>query len=156
MKKTKGSRSLTIAGRKVPDPFELEISWTQLTVKEKDQLLSSLESYHSKLIERAFKERPEAAVIVLSKGKVVKVDADFISLGELRKLEKKCGAICIPIVNQQKFIIEESTWSDLTAERKGDYYPTVPIVVGDERWSDPGVFQRGIRATADFDIEEPS
>lgn len=151
MKKTKGSRSLIIAGREVPDLFELDISWTQLTVKEKDQLLSSLESYHSKLIERAFKESPEATVIVLSKGNVVKVDADFISLEELRKLEKKYGAICIPIVNQRKFIIEESAWSDLTAERKGDYYPTVPIVVGDEPWSDPAVFQRGIRATADFD-----
>lgn len=151
MEKTKGSRSLIIAGREVPDIFELDISWTQLTVKEKDQLLSSLESYHSELIERAFKESPEATVIVLSKGSVIKVDADFISLEELRKLEKKYGAICIPIVNQRKFIIEESTWSDLTAERKGDYYPTVPIVVGEESWSGPAVFQRGIRTTADFD-----
>jgi len=151
MEKTKGSRSLIIAGREVPDPFELDTSWTGLTVKEKGQLLSSLESYHSKLIERAFKERPEATVIVLSKGKIVKVNADFISLEELRKLEKKYGAICIPIVNPRKFIIEESAWSDLTAERKGDYYPTVPIVVGHEQWSDPAVFQRGIRITADFD-----
>ncbi|KPV65318.1 MAG: hypothetical protein AOA65_0263 [Candidatus Bathyarchaeota archaeon BA1] len=151
MEKAKGSKSLIIAGREVPDPFELDISWTQLTVKEKDQLLSSLESFHSKLIERAFKESPEATVIVLSKGTVVKVYADFISLEELRTLEKKYGAICIPIVNQRKFIIEESTWSDLTAERKGDYYPTVPIVVGDEPGSDPAVFQKGIRATADFD-----
>jgi len=134
MKKTRGSKSLIIAGREVPDPFELDMSWTQLTVKEKDQLLSSLESFHSKLIERAFKESPEATVIVLSKGTVVKVYADFISLEELRKLEKKHGAICIPIINQQKFIIEESIWSDLTAERKRDYYPTAPIVVGDETW----------------------
>ena len=151
MKKTKGSKSLIIAGKEVPDPFELDISWTQLTVREKDQLLSSIESYHSKLIERAFKESPEATVVVLSKGKVVKVDAGFISLEELRKLEKKHGTLCIPIVNQRKYIIEESTWSDLTVERKGDYYPTVPIVIGDEPWSDLAVFQRGIKVTADFD-----
>lgn len=140
MEKTKSSGPLIVAGRKVSDPFELNISWAQLTAKEKDQLLGLLESSHSKLIERAFKERPEATVIVLSRGKVVKVDADFISLEELRKLEKKHETICIPIVNQRKFIIEESVWSDLTAERKGDYYPTVPIVVGDEPWSDPAVF----------------
>ena len=83
------------------------------------------------MIERAFKERPEATIIVLSKGEIVKVDTDFTSLEELHKLEKKHGAICIPIVNQRRFVIEESTWSDLTSERKGDYYPTVPIAVGD-------------------------
>ncbi len=151
MKKTGGSKSLIIAGKEVPDPFKLDLSWTQLTVGEKDKLLSSLESHYSKLIERAFKESPEATVIVLSRGKVVKAVADFISLEELGKLEEKYEAICIPIVNQRKFMIEESTWSDLTAERKGDHYPTVPIVVGDEPWSDPTVFQRGMRAAADFD-----
>lgn len=125
---TKGSRTLIIAGREVPDPFKLDVSWTQLTVEEKDQLLSLLESSCSKLIERAFKERPEATVIVLSKGKTIEVNTDFVSLEELRKLEKKHGAICIPIVNQRKFIVEESARSDLTAEREGGYHPTKPMV----------------------------
>lgn len=127
MEKAKGSESLVIAGREVSDLFELNLSWIQLTVKEKDQLLSSLESQYPKLIERAFKESPEAAVIVLSKGKVIEAYGEFISPEEIRRLEEEHGAICIPIVNQRKFMIEESIWSDLTAEREGDYYPTLPI-----------------------------
>jgi len=99
MEEIKGSKSLIIAGREVLDPLDLNVSWAQLTLKEKDQLLSLVEAQYSKLIERAFKERPEATVIVLSKGEIVKVDTDFTSLEELHKLEGEHGAICIPILN---------------------------------------------------------
>ncbi|MEM2126694.1 MAG: hypothetical protein QXH67_00530 [Candidatus Bathyarchaeia archaeon] len=140
-----------IAGREVPDPFELKLSWTQLTVEEKDRLLSSLDSHHPGLIEGSLKGRPEATVIVLCKGEVIGAYGDFISAEEILRLEREHGAICIPIVNQRRFIIEESAWSDLTTMRRGDYYPTLPIVLGDEPWSEKTVFQRGIRIKADFD-----
>jgi len=151
LEKAKEIKPLSIAGERVRDPFDLSLSWTQLTTKEKDQILESIESSYQKPIQEAFEEDREATTAILCKGKVVEVDKGFISLEKLQGLEEKYGTICIPIVNQRRFTIEESTWNDLTAERRGDYYPTVPINVGAGLWPDPTVFQKVIRITADFD-----
>lgn len=145
------SKRFTVEGRCIRDPFELDVSWTKLKAGEKELLLDLVDLKYSSLVVEAFAENPDAAVIVLSKGRVVKVCRSFISARDLTRLEEEEGSICIPIVNRKRFIIEESVWSDLTSERVGDWYPTVPIVVGGSAWAEERVFKDGVKLEADFD-----
>ncbi len=133
------------------DPFEIDpAERDSYTIDQIVALYESLYTRYSALIKDCFK-RTNARYIVLCNGGLVLTSNDPMgpSNEQLKVIERRFGKVCYVIGAD---VIEEAAWSQLG---DGDFYPTLPVVLGREEWEEEELFRNGLHVVADFDTGNP-
>jgi len=133
------------------DPFEINPDERDTyTVDQIVALYESLYARYSTLIKDCFKRTDERYIVLCNGGLVLTSnDPTGPSNEQLKAIERRFGKACYVIGAD---VIEEAAWSDLG---DGDFYPTLPIVLGREEWEEEELFKDGLHIVADFDTGNP-
>ena len=140
------------------DPFEIPLDKYREIVN--DESRSSMlhiiarrvyELYGEWVNEELRKRRAKCLLVCDKKVLASSGDRYGFSLKYIAEMEDRLGKPCF-LLTGETFIEEGAEWSRLNGE---DYYPTVEVYLGNIRWVDEEVFDKGIRVRSDFDTGNP-
>jgi len=89
--------------------------------------------------------------VVVCNSKVIHSSSNLLGIERetVENLMNEMGMPCY--VFSREDIVEEARWIKLNE----DYYPTIKIILGDNRWEDEEVTRRGRKVISDFDTGNP-
>jgi len=135
------------------DPFDIPLDDHQSLTSGEDWFLTTrLFSLYDSWIRTKFEEH-SAESLVLCNRKVVYASKNRYEPTDekIAELEDKLGKPCY-VITREPMIEERVSWSGL---RRGDYYPTLEVYLGDRNWDDEKVFSEGSPINCDFDTGNP-
>ncbi len=142
------------------DPFEISLNRYRSLVNNEEScgrvlhmIARRIYELHGDWINTELQKRNAKSLLVCDK-KVIASSKDRYEFSSryVAQIEDELKKPCYPLSGET--LIEEGVqWSGLEDE---DYYPAVEVYLGNIRWDDEKVFDRGIKVRSDFDTGNPN